>query len=104
MLRPSHHLSTAFLLRALESELTFRQATECATGIAQKTVPLSGLRRLLVPIAPYEEQERIVARLDELMTLCGRLEDQMESVRVEGKGALDAILHEALEQSSVGQS
>ena len=54
ILRPSKHINTSFLVRILESRLVFDQATACATGIAQKTVPLSGLRRILIPLPPLE--------------------------------------------------
>ncbi len=58
----------------MESEFVFQQASACATGIAQKTVPLSGLRKLLIPLPPLAEQHRIVAKVDELMARCDRLE------------------------------
>jgi type I restriction enzyme S subunit len=74
ILRPSKLIDVGFLARAMESRLVFDQATACATGIAQKTVPLSGLRRLLIPLPPLAEQHRIVAKVDELMALCDRLE------------------------------
>ena len=63
ILRPSKLVNVDFLARAMESRLVFEQATACATGIAQKTVPLSGLRRLLVPLPPLAEQHRIVAKV-----------------------------------------
>ena len=74
ILRPSKFIDVDFLARAMESRLVFEQATACATGIAQKTVPLSGLRRLLIPLPPLAEQHRIIAKVDELMTLCDKLE------------------------------
>jgi type I restriction enzyme S subunit len=40
------------------------QAHECATGTAQKTVSLSGLRCFFVPKISREEQEAIVGELD----------------------------------------
>jgi type I restriction enzyme S subunit len=40
ILRPSSLIDVNFLARAMESRLAFDQATACATGIAQKTVPL----------------------------------------------------------------
>ena len=74
ILRPSSLIDVNFLARAMESRFAFDQATACATGIAQKTVPLSGLRKLMLPLPPLAEQHRIVAKVDELMALCDRLE------------------------------
>lgn len=74
ILRPVAEIDVFFLARLMESGLAFRQATACATGIAQKTVPLSGLRRFALPLPPLDEQRRIVAKVDELMALCDRLQ------------------------------
>jgi type I restriction enzyme S subunit len=78
ILRPSRHIELQYLAHALASELVFRQAALVATGIAQKTVPLSGLRKIVIPLPPLAEQKRIVAKVDELMALCDRLEAQQQ--------------------------
>jgi type I restriction enzyme, S subunit len=64
ILRPSRHVHVGFLARVLESRFVLDQATACATGIAQKTVPLSGLRQMLVPLPPLAEQHGIVAKVE----------------------------------------
>lgn len=74
ILRPWPQIGASFLTRFLESGFAFQQADRCATGIAQRTIPLSGLRNLKVPLPPLAEQHRIVAKVDELMCLCDRLE------------------------------
>lgn len=74
ILRPAHALNVRYLYRVLESKWVLDQAWKCATGIAQKTVPLAGLRSISIPLAPLAEQHRIVAKVDELMALCDRLE------------------------------
>ena len=74
ILRPTKLIDVSFLARAMESRLAFDQATACATGIAQKTVPLSELRKLSIPLPPLAEQHRIVAKVDALMALCDRVE------------------------------
>ena len=96
ILRPSNFIDVGFLARAMESRLVFEQATACATGIAQKTVPLSGLRRLLIPIPPLAEQHRIVTRADELIALCDRLEASLSTGDDTRRRLLDALLHEVL--------
>ncbi|MFP4210982.1 MAG: restriction endonuclease subunit S, partial [Alkalispirochaeta sp.] len=70
LLQPSSQTNTEYLRHLLESDLTFEQASNVATGIAQKTVPLSGLRSIIEPIPPTVEQTEIVRRVDELMALC----------------------------------
>jgi type I restriction enzyme S subunit len=76
----------------LMSPFVFQQSRDYATGIAQLTIPLSGLRKLLFPIPPLAEQERIVAKVDELLALCDLLEGELieaEAVRVR---LVDAVL------------
>ena len=74
ILRPAKQIDLQALAFFLESEFAFRQAEAAATGIAQKTVSLAGLRSLTIPLPPLAEQHRIVAKVDELMALCDRLE------------------------------
>lgn len=96
LLRPSAHIDSRFLTKVLDSDLVFTQATDCATGIAQKTVPLSGLRQILVPLPPVAEQGRIVAKVDELLSVCDDLERSLTAVQTGQSRLLDAVLDEAL--------
>jgi type I restriction enzyme S subunit len=96
ILRPSKLTDVGFLACVLESKLVFDQATDCATGIAQKTVPLSALRKILIPLPPLAEQHRIVAKVNELMALCDRLESSLASAATTRSRLLDALLAEAL--------
>lgn len=65
-----------YLSQILSSTYAFDYASRIATGIAQKTVPLTGLRKMAIPIPPLAEQHRIVAKVEELMALCDKLEEQ----------------------------
>ena len=60
-------LYTNYLELALKSPLVFNQCRTVATGTAQKTVGLSSLKNLLLPIPPIEEQGRILDRMDSIM-------------------------------------
>lgn len=64
----------AYLRVALRSPSAIDFAAARATGTAQKTVSLSALRSIPIPLPPLAEQHRIVARVDELMGLLDRLE------------------------------
>ena len=68
----------AFLHRALSSRFVFSQASEKATGTAQKTLGLQRLREIVVPLPPLAEQHRIVAEVDRQLSVLdevGRLVD-----------------------------
>ncbi|HEV8036140.1 restriction endonuclease subunit S [Yoonia sp.] len=101
ILRPSKQVDLGFLARVMESQFIFDQATECATGIAQKTVPLSGLRNIAIPLPPLAEQHRIVAKVDALMALCDQLEASLTTATTTRQRLLTALLHEALEPATL---
>jgi type I restriction enzyme, S subunit len=48
------------------------------------------------PLPPIAEQHRIVAKVDELMTVCDQLKMQLTTAQAESRRLLEAVLHEAL--------
>ena len=66
------------------------------TTAGQKTVNQGHISSLLVAIPPLVEQYRIVAKVDELMALCDRLEAQLTVFQTESRRLLEAVLHDAL--------
>ncbi|MES7377375.1 restriction endonuclease subunit S, partial [Cutibacterium acnes] len=52
---------------------------EFAPATAQKNINLEILTQVLIPLPPLAEQRRIVAKVDELMLLCDRLEAAREN-------------------------
>ncbi|MFM0632291.1 restriction endonuclease subunit S [Paraburkholderia xenovorans] len=73
LFRPAHITLQPFLNLVLASALVLQQASARATGIAQKTVPLSALRDFKIPLPPLAEQHRIVVRVEDLSRLCADL-------------------------------
>ena len=82
ILKPPREIDIKFLRLLLASTLVYSQATKSATGAAQPTVALKPLRNFLVPLPPLAEQHRIVAKVDELMAVCDRLEVQLTARQV----------------------
>lgn len=62
----------------------------------QANVNGSKLRNMMIPLPPLAEQYRIVAKVDELMTLCDKLEAQNLSIQTESARFLEAILADTL--------
>ncbi|WP_324698542.1 restriction endonuclease subunit S [Novosphingobium sp. RL4] len=66
-------------------------------GVALQGVNVGDFRRMPIPLPPLAEQRRIVAKANELMALCGRLEASLATGDETRQRLLEAILHEALE-------
>jgi type I restriction enzyme S subunit len=73
-----------------------RIAKTRTTGGAAPRVNMSTVRAYPIPLAPLAEQRRIVAKVDELMALCDRLEASLTTAADTRRRLLDAILAEAL--------
>lgn len=56
-----------FLWRQLQTQSFFEQATSIATGTAQLTVPIKGLRKLIVKCPTLPEQHEMVRLIDDLL-------------------------------------
>ena len=95
LIRPDLQTNSKCLYYMLLSRHLLNQADECATGTAQKTVSLSGLRRFSVPKIPKEQQEKIVAELDFLSEQICRLEALYRQKLIALNELKQSILHKA---------
>lgn len=80
-----------YFLRTAKSNLT-----EFAPATAQKNINLEILESVRVPLPPLAEQSRIVAKVDELMALCDRLEATLTNAADTRRRALEALLSQSL--------
>ena len=72
--------------------------------VGLKNVNSTELSAITVPLPPLAEQRRIVAKVNELMALCDRLEASLSmSDDILGR-LIDALLHEALEPLKNGEA
>ncbi|HUX54046.1 MAG TPA: restriction endonuclease subunit S [Williamwhitmania sp.] len=55
----------------------------------------------LMPLAPINEQQRIVAKLDELMKFCDELEESIKGSQQQNEMLLQQVLREALEPNKL---
>jgi len=82
----------AFMKTARENLLKFAPAT------AQKNINLEILESVLIPLPPLKEISRIVAKVDELMTLCDQLKARItEASKLQQKLA-DVLVEQAVSQ------
>jgi len=64
-----------YLYHVMRSSAFLKKANSVAVGAAQKTITLSALNKMNVPIPPIGEQERIVNILDKFDTLANSLSE-----------------------------
>lgn len=93
-IRPSSSLDTKYLYYSL-MPFVLRLRSQ-SRGSAQGTITKKELNEVRLRVPPLEEQKRIVAKVDQLMTLCNELEarkqkQQQGRVRL-NNAALDALL------------
>ena len=79
ILRPPENFCAKYLVNAINSMTFHSQVESYGKGATRFRIATGNLKSLLVPIPPLLEQHRIVAKVDELMTLCDQLEQQQES-------------------------
>lgn len=73
LIRSANGVFPQFIRRLLMSPVVIRKLTEQQKGIGAKHVNVSDVCNLILPLPPLAEQERIVAKIEELLPLCERL-------------------------------
>jgi type I restriction enzyme S subunit len=63
-----------------------------APSTAQKNINLGIINDLIFPLPPLAEQHRIVAKVDQLMALCDRLEAAISAAQAKQTGLLNAVM------------
>ena len=70
----------------------FERASKQTTNLA--SINMTQLKTCVVPIPPDGEQQRIIAKVDQLMTLCDDLEAKLQQSQTDADNLLAAIVHE----------
>jgi type I restriction enzyme S subunit len=99
--RPYASINVDFLALQLLSEPFQAILDHTATGLTAKGIKGAKLRRLPVVIPPLAEQDRIVATVNKLLTVCDGLETQIAYMKEESYRLLRAVLHQALHSEQV---
>jgi type I restriction enzyme, S subunit len=88
--------ATRFALYFLNSPLCQAFASVHHHGMTLTRLGLGNFRCLPIPVPPLAEQQRIVSRVDALMTVCDELASALDSAHFERGRLMESLLHEAL--------
>jgi type I restriction enzyme S subunit len=85
-------------------ELITHRLAESLRHCARSLIP--GIARedvdeFVIAMPPLAEQNRIVAKVDELMALCDKLETQLTTTETDSRHLLEAVLSKALDTRQI---
>jgi type I restriction enzyme, S subunit len=78
IIRPIKELDAQFLAKFLASPAIQRMIDDVQVGATREALTKAMIEQFEIPLPPLAEQKRIVAKVDELMALCDRLESQQQ--------------------------
>jgi len=94
---PSKLINANYIKVFLESPIYWKQLYDAAWGAGQPNVNGTSLSNLYIPIPKFEEQHRIVTKIEQLMTLCDEMEKSIQQNQKYTQDLLQVALKEALE-------
>jgi type I restriction enzyme S subunit len=104
IIRPNpNFVLSEYLLIHLKSQIAKTQVEEVATGTAQMTVPLRGLRKFCFQIHSMLEQQEIISRVASLFAKVDFIEKQYQTLKAKIDTLPQAILHKAFKGELVEQ-
>ncbi len=96
ILKPVLKTDLRFMFWLMASPLVYEQASKSTTGTAQPTIALHPLRNFLVPLPPLQEQRRISAKIDQLVSICDKLKAKLAAAQAEKRRLADVIVANAM--------
>ncbi|RCE16965.1 restriction endonuclease subunit S [Aeromonas caviae] len=86
-----------FLLAAMTTKAFTNILLERATGSATPIINRSKWEEIPIPMSPYQEQLRIISRVNELMTLCDQLKSSLQTSQQTQLALAESLVEGALE-------
>ena len=86
----------SYIYQAASTDEFKNRLLDASSGSATPIINRSKWEGLLLPIPPLAEQQRIVAKVDELFTLCDQLKDRLHQASETEQHLTNAIVEQAL--------
>lgn len=96
LIQSTANMEPEFMLHYFNSPSAIQIMLTSQVITAQPNISLTNAREFPIPVPPLAEQRRIVAKVNELMTLCAQLETQLDTTETDSRHLLEAVLHNAL--------
>jgi type I restriction enzyme S subunit len=96
----SEQINSKFLHKIVLSPFFQKFIFNSTTGAGREGLPKYNLEQLTIPLPPLAEQQRIVNKLEQLMSFCDELEKSIKHSKEQNEKLLQQVLREALSGSS----
>jgi type I restriction enzyme S subunit len=96
LLKLPSNIYNRYLFYVLSSPYFYSLMRNDMSGVAITRVTLAKLNKALIPIAPLNEQKRIVSKVDKLMKLCDELETKLTQTQTEREKIINAAVKQLL--------
>ena len=98
-----HWINPLYLIYLFHSNCFQMQKNKIAKGMKVIEVSSEKLKNIIFPLPPLKEQERIVKKVDELMALCDKLEQEEEKLFALDKHFTDTLPKSILQYAVEGK-
>ena len=92
----SEDIDSRYLRHVVTADATLDQAHSSTKSIGVPDLGMGSIRSFVIPLPPLEEQKRIVAKVDQLMTLCGELEAKLNQTQQHSEKLMEATVRQLL--------
>ncbi|MFV0228521.1 restriction endonuclease subunit S [Empedobacter falsenii] len=96
LIRLNEIINKLFMLNLFNSDYIVSEMFKNQFSPGRANLSMSNIENFAIPLPPLEIQERIVAKLDELMSYCDALEEQVKQSQQTNELLLQQVLREAL--------
>ncbi len=98
-----HWINPLYLIYLFNSNCFQLQKNKIAKGMKVIEVSSEKLKHIIFPLPPLKEQERIVKKVDELMALCDKLEQEEEKLLALDKNFIENLPKSILQYAVEGK-
>jgi type I restriction enzyme S subunit len=86
------YVNSAYMHQVMLSEVFLEQVRLAENRVKMPKLNLESLSQFVIPLAPLAEQQRIVKKIDQLMSMCDTLEHQIDTARETQSAMLNAMM------------
>ena len=96
LVKPTSLVVSDYLSISLKSPSSFKLLINASGSTAQPAIYLKDLKEIKLSLPPIEEQHRIVAKVDELMTICDQMKASIISANQLQQKLADVVIEQAI--------